>query len=718
MYIKEKNKIKYMQQEDSDYGSFNNEDSNYLEDDELDDKAPFASFEYDNEDDYSLDEINSNKENIHLNNTTSEDIEVIKKNLEDSFQYSYIDKLIDEDDLNFINQNECNVMVNPSKDYQDNVQALRDKLDDHFNDITKKSNVDYKENKKLIQELSLSKENHTEKNKSINKNNKIASILYVVIGVDIFFIISLFGGFIEYKETKKMFGALPLWTGFPLMALAIAILILALLYIFLKLKKENTKLKSKMILNVDEIEQKTTKAGNMMLPLLDYIKMGIAPSIINKVLPNVRINKTFSAEKALFMQEEYDIKLYNKDISHVNVVSGLIINNPFLVLNYRMFYLDTITYTNSVDIEWSVYMNGNTYRRTQTLDASIIKPRPVYSHESEFIYTNDSAPNLNFSRQPSEYHKVAGEPKLLEDYLRSAEHYLKELHQEAIIKNHPFTPLNNIEFEIAFGALNRNNENEYRILFTPLAQRQLLELLRSTESGFMDNYYIDKIGKVVYMKAPYSMYSYVDISPIDLFDISYDKIREKLFDYVENYFNDLYHLMAPILAIPEFQLNENFEFKGYKRVNQKFSKAVHEMCANAFAKKNPIEPDEKNSYCETIFNTKYIGPSKYFDIIEVNARSFEGIEKIEIIKKVGGDGKIHKIEIPWTKYLPCEKKSLLAISYVDDLSQNEINKLTNYCEELNLKSIPVIINNHIIFYENDIKNLSEEQILKLLNNKI
>ena len=74
-------------------------------------------------------------------------------------------------------------------------------------------------------------------------------------------------------------------------------------------------------------------------------------------------------------------------------------------------------------------------------------------------------------------------------YVRNNE---DELHKKAErdIKNgksNPFTPLANSEFELLFGAYNRNNNVQYHTIFTNVAQLNFTKLIKSTD-GFGDDY--------------------------------------------------------------------------------------------------------------------------------------------------------------------------------------------------------------------------------------
>ena len=66
--------------------------------------------------------------------------------------------------------------------------------------------------------------------------------------------------------------------------------------------------------------------------------------------------------------------------------------------------------------------------------------------------------------------------------------------KKAIKKSKSFNPLGNIEFEALWNALDRDNETQYRLLFTPLAQTQLKDVLLDNKVGFGDDFYMVKDG--------------------------------------------------------------------------------------------------------------------------------------------------------------------------------------------------------------------------------
>ena len=117
--------------------------------------------------------------------------------------------------------------------------------------------------------------------------------------------------------------------------------------------------------------------------------------------------------------------------------------------------------------------------------SGVCKPIPVYSEERFLLYGNDAVPGLTFSRSPSS--------------LSGGDGILHSLHKKIVIgglkdfsrnleDESQFTLMANHDFEAFFHATDRNNEIDFRLLFTPLAQQQMLKLLKDKKIGFGDDF--------------------------------------------------------------------------------------------------------------------------------------------------------------------------------------------------------------------------------------
>lgn len=59
-----------------------------------------------------------------------------------------------------------------------------------------------------------------------------------------------------------------------------------------------------------------------------------------------------------------------------------------------------------------------------------------------------------------------------------------------------FTVMANREFDALFAATDRDHEVQFRLLFTPLAQQEMLKLLRDKTDGYGDDFGFTKRGMV------------------------------------------------------------------------------------------------------------------------------------------------------------------------------------------------------------------------------
>ena len=138
----------------------------------------------------------------------------------------------------------------------------------------------------------------------------------------------------------------------------------------------------------------------------------------------------------------------------------------------------------------------------ETLRAYVNKPKPIYSTETYLVYGNEAANHLRFSRMPSCINSL--DEKGIEKYVRKHEKDLTKLSEKAQKNGGNYTPLGNSEFELFFGGLDRDNEVEYRLLFTPLAQKSMLQVLKS-KVGYGDDFKFikDKGLNVITISAKY-----------------------------------------------------------------------------------------------------------------------------------------------------------------------------------------------------------------------
>ena len=660
------------------------------------------------------DMVNDNHKSEHLDKEKKENFSVLTE-IKDEI-LSYVDEQLDKDNKRKQVLSKIGDVFSPADDYPKYLEEYRANLDEYFDQITEKSGIDIKENTKTIENLNAAKDQKKANLKKI-KWQQIGRGFTSFFAVA-FFILAAISIYQLVKE-KLLFKVISYGGGIALTIAFILIAIGFIILIALLINKNIKKYKLDVESDNSVINKTIELAKSQITPLFNLIKNNVASQLVNKTLPFISINKTISAALINYLQDDFDLRLYSKDLNYTSVLSGVVMNNPFLLLNYEYFKMGTKQYSGSITIHWTQHIGDKTYSRSQVLTAVVTKPYPYYFNDGEFIYTSDSAPKLSFSRKPSGYSNVALNPKGLASYLKSGVKEIEKYEKMAVKENHPFTPLTNKEFEYVWGAYDRDDENEFRILFTPLAQKQLLALFTPTvnDGVLFDDYYFTKDKKLNYIKC--SANSITDeLESLDgYYDINYKVIKEKFYLYCDLYFKSIYHLLAPVLAIPEFQLSENFDQKLYPKTKEKFPMAIHEVAAFWFADKNNLLKDEKYHKADLIAHTKYQNSNQDFDYIKVKYDSFKATKMVDYITKLGGDGLMHSIPVEWLKFDPINTELELAITFLDDMSALEVEQLYTKCFELNFKYKPVIFGNYIVFEYNDIINNENIDWNKFLNRK-
>jgi hypothetical protein len=85
--------------------------------------------------------------------------------------------------------------------------------------------------------------------------------------------------------------------------------------------------------------------------------------------------------------------------------------------------------------------------------------------------------------------------------------------------------MSNSDFEVLFDALDRNNEVQFRTLFTPLAQTNMVELIRSS-SGYGDDFNFIKQNRTNKIVTQHSQGRVINLLASAYFSYSFDIIKE------------------------------------------------------------------------------------------------------------------------------------------------------------------------------------------------
>ncbi len=553
-------------------------------------------------------------------------------------------------------------ILEPRKKYLNELERThRDNVEQYFQELLQEAKIDGNANKKTCEQI-YSLEAQLKKLKA-----KQSSSRALFAGAIILFVLLLFTGLImaaiggNSAPTNSLLVTFGLLISFG----AIAFLVFAIVK-----KVRSGKAIAKAIENITkQIEELRQKAYGQMAALNNLYEYNIFNTLMNKTTPLIKMDRVFDMSKYTQLIEKFkwDDKDY-KNVSTLYAQSGSILGNPFILWREYEQTMYNKTYTGSITITWTERVPSGdgkytTRSRSQTLTASVSKPAPTYSTNTRLIFASEAAPKLSFTR---DIHKHNYDEKSLAKYFKEAE---KRVDNYA--KEHPnFTPLGNDQFEDFFGGLDRDNEVEYRLLFTPLAQKSMLDLL-THDKPYGDDFSFYKNKMINTIRSDHSQTIDYDGYPSIFYHFDLEKAHENFVEKNMQYFQGLFFDLAPILAIPLYQQYPTNEYIFNKNKYNNFSRHVSETEANRYEEKYFRPAD-----CVTplILKSQFVNKDGNSDTVNITAHGFKGIEHVEYIRKMGGDGRSHDIPVRWIEYQPVQKVTPFVLQDVD-LSRKEFQRL-------------------------------------------
>ena len=294
---------------------------------------------------------------------------------------------------------------------------------------------------------------------------------------------------------------------------------------------------------------------------------------------------------------------------------------------------------------------------SETLTASVTKPKPEYLNHSMLVYGNEAAPNLSFNRECSGLAQESGMFGSLK--IRSERKKLEKFSRD-LTDDSNYTMMSNKEFETLFNTMDRDNEVEFRVLFTPLAQRQIVQLLKDTKEGYGDDFSFKKDKKINVIEASHLNETQLDTSPNKFHNFDLEAARAHFIEWNCQYFKSLYFAIAPILAIPTYiQTLPESTFQPYPELAFKMANAwEYEATANYLGEENFKHPASET---RNILKVGAIDRNNDTGHVQVCAYGFRTVKHTEYIDKFGGDGKMHTIPVDWLEYLPVQRQSVMDV---------------------------------------------------------
>lgn len=424
-------------------------------------------------------------------------------------------------------------------------------------------------------------------------------------------------------------------------------------------------------------EELLAQAYNQMLPLNGLFTDRDALNLIQQTTPLISFDPCFSIEKELDMQINYDLDSdISAEESTLDILSGSYNGNPFFFENRVIHTMGTATYHGYKTIHWTeTYKDSSgqtrTVSRSETLQATVVKPKPYFNTQVVLNYGAQAGPELEFSRDASHYEQKNS--KQIDKIVKRGERTLKKKSDDAIKHNKSFTSMSNTRFEVLFGALDRTNEVQFRELFTPLAQTNMVDLILS-KTGYGDDFNFRKRRRMNEIVSEHSQGRVMNLVPKDYTSYSFDIIRDNFVNKNVEFFKAVYFDFAPLLAIPAYQDRPVHSLEPIPDYSQKYSIKESETLANAVDTQYVVHPDTKT---RAIIKSSFVKSVGDVDETCITAYSYDIEQRVDIVSVKGGDGHYHDVSVPWDEYIPLEEQNTFHIGKYENKQEKSVYAIKN-----------------------------------------
>lgn len=443
--------------------------------------------------------------------------------------------------------------------------------------------------------------------------------------------------------------------------------ILATVLIFTVLNKKIGLFEALVADREREVQARRGEAWAAMAPLNQLYQWDTMASIVMKTMPILVIDRYVSEARILQLYESFGwMPGRDNTISTLTCQSGTVNGNPWVITEELHQQWDVKTYTGTLLISWQEWERYTDPRgksrsrlvtKTELLTAAVEKPIPVYRKSKRLIYGNEGAPDLNFSREPNPLSRADagfwGRRRLKKA--------IAELEEKSRDADNTFTIVDNREFDACFNAVDRDHEVQFRLLFTPLAQQEMLKLLRDQKTGYGDDFHFRKRGMVNILHSEHL--DRMDISAAPGLFQNYDlgAARKEFIAYSNEFFRCLFFSFAPLFCIPLYQQHRNFQdiYQGVIDSGEA-SSFEYEALSNTIGESR-FRP--AGAATRSILKTGIAARSGEDVVLTVSAYAFRQEERVEYVARYGGDGRWHNVPVHWVEYLPVSRETSLAVCH-------------------------------------------------------
>ncbi len=541
------------------------------------------------------------------------------------------------------------LLLEPLKYYEhEGREKHKQNVSAFFEELKARSGVDVSENKKTVENYKtmLGQIQKSEKKLFLKKFWRV--MLFILAGIGL--CVAICGI------------ALP---SAVLIPVGIVFAVFPLVLVFALVNKSIKRFSEILNKQKDEAQTLLETAWQQMAPLNGLFGDRDAIDLIEKTLPELDFDDCYHAERERELREicGYSPE-YDQDRSALDTLSGTFKGNPFLFERHLIHELGNETYHGHLTIHWTeTYRdskgNRSTRMRSQTLHASVVKPKPFYHEDTVLKYFSQGAPDLSFTREGL-YHDDKSD-KQIEKLVKKGEKKLKKKSEQALERGGSFTEMANTEFEVLFDALNRDHEVQFRMMFTPLAQNNMVDLMRS-EVGYGDDFDFYKAKRMTTIHSDHAQGWKMDASATHYRSYDFEQIQKKFTSFNEQYFKSVFFDFAPLLAVPMYQERPVKSLEPLKEYKVNYTVNEYETLANRMDQKLFLA---EKSGTRAIFKARAEGREQDTDRVEIKALSYRTAHRTDFVPVLGGDGRVHPVPVPWIEYIPVSKTSHIDVTRQD-----------------------------------------------------
>ena len=443
----------------------------------------------------------------------------------------------------------------------------------------------------------------------------------------------------------------------PILALGLGLGIFGIVKVCKSLNKKNRTLNEQIAALQTEANEFLSEAQGQVAPLLSLFTNDDALNLFTKTLPFITFDKFFSGERLSELVNEYGFSAgIDSDESVLDTLSGELYGSPFVYVQKNQHHMGRETYHGSLSISWtteSVDSQGNrrTEHHSETLHASVTKPKPYFKTDTALYFGNKAVPNCNFSRTYK--HMEDRSEASVERAVRAGEKKIQRKEAKALKTGDDFMGTLNVEFDVIFGATNRTDDYEFRQMFTVRAQESMLELLLYKD-GYGDDFSFVKQGKICIIRSEHAQGRPLSPSVYNYYSHDLEEIESSFIKQNETFFRSVYFDFAPLLLIPPYQQPL---VRSRALTGGRLTAYNYESLANKLS--SLLIPDGIRT--DALFSTSLLGRSGNTDSVEVIAYGYCTEKRVDYESVYGGDGHWHQVPVEWTEYIPVKKRSVMKV---------------------------------------------------------